>query len=132
MVAARDDDRLVRPDGVDQTMFIVDTPRPVASEVTPERFRLTDASKRCSQNVLDQLIDSLDQSAVMFLEPLVIAPAGWREGEIHSVLNSRFSVWPDSASAIERRRCAALAGLASRYSVSFHELNSSNGMTTTC
>ena len=51
------------------------------------------------------VIDSSEPFAVVFGEPDVIAPARWRESEIHSAVNSRNSICPDPASASERRKC---------------------------
>ena len=75
MVGAGDDDNVVRIDGVNQAMLVVDAPRPIPGQVPFERFGFADALKRRSQNLSNQEVDALDQFAVMLLKPLVVAPA---------------------------------------------------------
>ena len=52
-----------------QSVLIVDSARPVSGEVAAERFRLTDAFMRGPENVLDELVDSFEELAVVVLEP---------------------------------------------------------------
>ena len=75
MVAAGNDNDIVRFDRVNQAMLAVDAPRPRPGQITPERFGFADPLERRSQNLPNQEVDAPDQFAVMLLKPLIVAPA---------------------------------------------------------
>jgi len=102
---------------VDETMFVVDAPRPVAGQAMLQRLRLSDALERRADDVSDQEIHSLEKLSVGFLPVEIILPGMLREDEIHST-SSRFSPPPDSSSATDSRRRLAFLGLRRRYAVS--------------
>lgn len=114
VVAARNDHDFSGCSRIDETMLFVDPAGPVAGEIAAERFRLSDAFKRGAEDVLDEQLDAVQQPAVMFLKSEVVRPRGGREAELHGSSRSFSSDWPASASAIDRRRWAALAGFARR------------------
>jgi hypothetical protein len=51
MVTACNDYHIVGLRGVNQAMFVVDPPRPIAGEIAFERFGFADAFERASKNI---------------------------------------------------------------------------------
>ena len=90
MVAARDDDHVVCPGHIDQSMLVVNSSGPTPSQIPFERFGLADTVKWLAEYFLNQLVDSLAEFAVMVLKPLIILPCRRSESQIHSGLNSCF------------------------------------------
>lgn len=117
MVPALGNQHRVGLDLVDETMFVVDSARPVPGESVLERFRFTDALERRASNVLNQEIDSLEKFAVRLLPMKIVIPSMLGEDQLHS--RSSFSVpAPASNSAIDSNNRRAFRGLRSRYAVS--------------
>src|SRR5437879_5236509 len=98
MVSAGDEDQRIALHGINQAMLVVDASRPIPRQIPLERLRFADSFKRRSQNVLDELVDSLGQLAIMLHEPLIIVPGGRSESQVHAGLNARFFALPASAS----------------------------------
>src|SRR4051794_29492337 len=86
MVPTGDDDHVVLFDGVYQAMFIVDASGPESREFAFERLGFADAFERQSQDVLEDLIDSLRKLAIVLHEPLIIVPRRRCEREVHGRL----------------------------------------------
>ena len=75
MVAAGNDNDIVRFDRVNQAMLAVDAPRPRPGQITLERFGFADPLERRSQNLPNQEVDARDQFAVMLPETIGSRPS---------------------------------------------------------
>jgi hypothetical protein len=69
VVATGNDDDFGSGCAINQPVFVVDPPRPIAREIRFERFRLANAFEWSAQDILNQPIDSFEQFAIMFLKP---------------------------------------------------------------
>jgi hypothetical protein len=75
MKSARDDDQYIRGNSVDQSVLVGNSSRPMACQVSFERFGFADSVERRTTGLLDQQIDSLEQLSVVVLKPQVIVPS---------------------------------------------------------
>src|SRR5699024_5208815 len=119
-VAACGYSNLVVEDLAHQPVLVIDPPRPIPLETVLQRFGLTDPFIAVTSDVLDQAIDPLQQLAVLLLPPQVVVPASRAEDDPHSS-SSRSVPCPASSSSMEASSRRALAGLRSRYAVSFRD-----------
>jgi hypothetical protein len=71
VTAALRDGDLVALDPVDQSVGVVDAPRPVAGELVLQRFRLADSLERRALNVANQEVDSFQPGFVRLLADIL-------------------------------------------------------------
>ncbi len=98
---------------INDSMLVVNPPRPIAGQAVFQRFRLTDALERLALDFFDQLVDAFKNGFVGGLPVEVAVPGIGRKGDFHSI-NSRSVPWPDSSSAMDSSKWRALAGERSR------------------
>ena len=108
--------------GVNQSMHVVNTPSPVARQVTQQGFGFADARERFSACRFNQQVDSFERLFVLPQPVVVVVPSGGcepnRSAHTQALASSRCVALPDLCSAIDFAKCAALAGLASKCMVS--------------
>ena len=72
-------------------MLLIDPAGPGASELMAQGFGLADALVPVAADIIDQLIDALEQSAVVRLPGQVVAPAALGELDLHADCSVRSS-----------------------------------------
>lgn len=75
--AAPDNDQFVIRCPIDQTVRIVDAPRPIAGQIAAQRFRLSDASERVARRRSDQGINALQRFFVLLVPVQISIPGVW-------------------------------------------------------
>jgi len=108
VIAAGENPNLVRQHLVHQSMLLVDTPRPTASQLVPQRFRLTNTCKGIALRVSYKTDDTNRLSPVLFCPPCQIVERAGVEFDCSHKSNfatasSRDT--PFSRSRAIRRRC---------------------------
>lgn len=107
-----DDDR-VFIDLVDETMFVIDTPRPVARQGVSQRLWLSRSLEWCAGDFFDQTIDPFEHLAVGSLPMEIVVPRLAGEDDLHWT-SFRSLPLPASSSPSEARRRRAFFGLFKR------------------
>jgi hypothetical protein len=69
MVAASNNHDIVFGSGLDQSVFIVDSSRPIAGKVSTERLGFADAVVWSARRGFDEEINSLQELTIVLLEP---------------------------------------------------------------
>src|SRR5690606_33211769 len=120
VIAAGCDAHLIVDEPVNESEFGVDPSRPVAREPVFEWLGLADPFVAVPDDVQDQLVDPLEQFAILSLPPQTVVPGLGAEDDLHST-RSRAEPPPDSSVSIEVRSRRAFAGLRRRYAVSLSD-----------
>src|SRR5271170_2159075 len=84
VIPAGGDADLVLGDLVHQAVLVGDAPGPVALEAVLERLGLADPFIPVAPDVLDQLVDPLEDLAVLGLPPDVVRPGRLIPDQLHS------------------------------------------------
>ncbi len=69
VIATSENPNLVRQHLINQSMLLVNAPRPTSSQLVPQGFRLTDASKRVALRVSHETDDANRLSPILFCPP---------------------------------------------------------------
>lgn len=102
---------------IDDSVLVVDSPRPIPGEGMLQWFRLANALKRFTSDVLYEGIDSAKNLFISFLPVQVIFPCLVCENQFHSI-SSLSCPLPSSSSAIDSISLRVFFGLLSKYAVS--------------
>jgi len=94
---------------INNAMFLIDAPRPVARQAMFQRLGLTNTLERGTLDFFNENIDALEEFSVCALPIEIIFPSMLRENELHST-NSRSVPPPDSNSATDSRSRRAFFG----------------------
>ena len=117
VIAKLGDKNMIVYNLVNKSMFIVNSPRPVARQAMFQLLRFANTFKRFALNILNQSVTPFKHGFVCFLPIKVVVPCFTGKSEFHSI-SSRSVPFPASSSAIDSRRWRAFAGERSRYAVS--------------
>ena len=83
MISAGDNDDVFIIDRVDKSVFACDPSGPETAQLMSQRLRFSQAVKRVSSDIFDQLIDSLESLFVVVLPVEVIVPGILAKDELH-------------------------------------------------
>ncbi len=115
---------------VDDSVFVIDAPRPVAGKTVLERFRLSAARKGIAHYFVNKTVDALEHSFVGRLPVKVVFPCMFGKDQLHFA-SLRTLPPPRSSSAMDSRRRLAFFGTRRRYAVSSRDVKSSSESITT-
>jgi hypothetical protein len=122
VIAAGKNPNLARQHLINQSMLLVNAPRPTASQLVPQPFRLTDASKRIALRVSYETDDANRLSPILFCPPSQVVECAGVEFDGHKpnfdTASSSDTPLPRSNAA--RRRCRIVSDF-NRYAVSRSE-----------
>src|SRR6185437_12013864 len=134
--AYRDLDTVIVAHPVDKTVLGSDPAGPPPDPLVPQRLRFPDPCVLIPGNILDELVDSLEDVAVLGLPVEIVLPSVIGKGDFHpssssAAASSRSCPPPSFNCSIEREIRRRFAGLAIRYRVSLMDSYSRWGSMTT-